>query len=45
MEHLSGENLIVFLLAGFSGLNLFKRGLARLQLMYFDVIENLIHPL
>jgi hypothetical protein len=34
MEHFSSENLAIFLLAGFSGLDFFKRGLVRLCARY-----------
>lgn len=31
MEHFSGENMVIFLLAGLSGFNLFKLSVIRLQ--------------
>lgn len=34
MEHITSENLAIFLLAGFSALNLFKQGVASLQTWY-----------
>ena len=33
MEHLSAENMMIFLLAGFSGLVLFKRAITHVQVM------------
>jgi hypothetical protein len=31
MEHFSGENMVIFLLAGLSGLNLFRLSVIKLQ--------------
>ncbi len=40
MEHFSSENLTLFLLAGFSGLDLFRRGLIRVFSWYKEMGRN-----